>query len=356
MNYIWSKYSLLNFIDWWINKITNWNFKSFADLFAGTWIVWRYFKKKWYKIIANDIQYFSYVLNRHYIWNHSILEFNWLIKEIKDLWDVPIEYRPKIVCERLNTLSPVKWFIYENYSPGWTKNKPYQRLYFTDENAAKIDAIRLQIEKWKKEKKITDDEYYFLLTTLLEAADKVANTASVYEAFLKRFKKSALKPLKLVPVELIINDLEHEVYNFDINKFVIWKKFDVVYLDPPYNRRQYSSNYHILETIAKYDNPVIIWKTWIRYEPEKKSLYCMKSKVKEAFKDLINKIKANYIFLSYNDEWLLSLEEIKEILSKKGEYWYFAIDYSRFKSDKDSNRQYRKKKVIEYLHYVKIIG
>jgi adenine-specific DNA-methyltransferase len=134
-------------------------------------------------------------------------------------------------------------------------------MYFSDENAQKCDMIREKIEERKEDKKITDDEYYFLLTSLLEAIDKVANTASVYGAFLKQLKKSAKKPMELVPVELFENDNEHDIFNEDINKLVANTKHEVVYLDPPYNHRQYSGNYHILETIAKYDNPTIKGKT-----------------------------------------------------------------------------------------------
>jgi len=113
-------------------------------------------------------------------------------------------------------------------------------MYFSDENALKCDAIRSKIEEWKKEEKINENEYYFLLASILEATDKVANTASVYGAFLKKLKASALKPLLLKPADLFLNDHEHTIYNEDINKLIKTTSHDVVYLDPPYNHRQYS--------------------------------------------------------------------------------------------------------------------
>jgi adenine-specific DNA-methyltransferase len=113
-------------------------------------------------------------------------------------------------------------------------------MYFTDENAKKCDAIRQKIENWKSERKITEDEYYFLLASLIESIDKVANTASVYGAFLKKFKKSALNSLILQPAEFYLNDKEHKVFNEDINQLILKTSHDVVYLDPPYNHRQYS--------------------------------------------------------------------------------------------------------------------
>jgi len=115
----------------------------------------------------------------------------------------------------------------------------------------------MKIEERKEQEKITTNEYYFLLATLIEAIDKVANTASVYGAFLKQLKKSAQKPLQMKPAEYRKNDQEHDVFNTDINTLIQTTTHDVVYLDPPYNHRQYAGNYHILETIAKYDNPQI---------------------------------------------------------------------------------------------------
>jgi adenine-specific DNA-methyltransferase len=113
-------------------------------------------------------------------------------------------------------------------------------MYFSDENALKCDGVRNKIEKWKKEEKITENEYYFLLASLLESIDKVANTASVYGAFLKQFKKSAQNLMILKPADFYLNDNEHTVFNKDINKLILESSHDVVYLDPPYNHRQYS--------------------------------------------------------------------------------------------------------------------
>jgi len=351
MNYIGSKKSLLDFLyNSIISVVKKKNF-VFSDLFAWTWIVWRYFKEKWHQVIANDLQYYSFVLNRNYIWNHTDLYFTNLYDDIPELLVWNVNTYKEIVLNYLNNLEPKEGFIYKNYAPGGTNN---QRMYFTDENAKKCDAIRMKIEQWKNENKITDDEYYFLLASLIESIDKVANTASVYGAFLKKFKKSALKPLILEPAEFYLNEKEHQIFNEDINKLILNTSHDVVYLDPPYNHRQYSWNYHLLETIAKYDNPQITWKTWMRVDPEKKSMFCSKAEVKKSFKYLIDNIQANYVFLSYNDEWLMSLDDIKDIMSARWEYGVFKKEYRRFKADKTENRNHKKDSVIEYLHYVKI--
>ena len=352
MNYIGSKLSLLEFLENSINKVVDKKSQVFCDLFAGTGIVGRYFKKKGYKIIANDIQYYSYVLNRHYIENHKELFFSKLTKEIPELKSISTKNRKDFVCDYLSNLKGKKGFIYKNYCSGGTKNKKEQRQYFSDENGMRCDAIRQRIEDWKKEGLISDDEYYFLITSLVESIDKYANTASVYGAFLKKLKKTAQNDLVLKPAELIINDRDHKVFNEDINELSEKIKGDILYLDPPYNHRQYATNYHLLETIAKYDNPKIYGKTGLRDYQNQKSLYCSRPQVKKAFKDLISKAKAKYIFLSYNNEGLMTLGDIKEIMSLRGKYGFFTKKYNRFKADRSENRNYTASRTIEYLHYV----
>lgn len=107
-----------------------------------------------------------------------------------------------------------------------------------------------------------------------------------------------------------------------------------------------------METIAKYDNPVIKGKTGLRDYENQKSLYCKKWEVKKAFSDLIKNLDAKYIFLSYNSDGLLSLDDIKEIMSSHWDYWFFKKEYKRFRAD--NNRKNNEKILYEYLHYVKI--
>lgn len=352
MNYIGSKLSLLEFLENSINEVTKNDCNVFCDLFAGTGIVGSYFKKKGYRIIANDIQYYSYALNRHYIGNHKKLAFDGLFGDIKNLKNSRVENRLDIVCDFLNSLNGKEGFVFKNYCLGGTKNKFIQRQYFSDDNGKRCDAIRQKIESWKKESKINDDEYYFLLTSLIESIDKFANTASVYGAFLKSLKKTAIKDMVLKPAELIINDKDHKIFNEDINKVIKKIKGDILYLDPPYNQRQYATNYHVLETIAKYDNPKIYGKTGLREYENQKSLYCSKTQVKNSFKNLILNADVKYIFLSYNNEGLMSADDIKEIMSLRGKYGNFTKSYNRFKADTSKDRNYKEGKVTEYLHYV----
>ena len=337
MNYIGSKYSILDFIDEvledFVKPIDN-NI-TFCDIFSGTGVVSKYFKRKGYNIIANDIEYFSYITTKHFILNNEELTFEHLGLN-------PFEY--------LNKLDGIEGFIYKNYSIGGTKDKEFERQYFTDYNAKKIDAIRVKIEEWLHDNKINENEYNYLISCLVESADRVANTASVYEAFLKKIKVSASKNLELKKIDTVIYDgnKKYEVYNEDANELIHKISGDILYLDPPYNNRKYDTNYHMLETIALYDEPTIKGKTGLRIEDNKKSKYCMKNEASKVFEDLIKNAKFKYILLSYNDEGIIPIETIKRIMNKYGKYKCYARKHKRFKSDK--NRDYIKDFTIEYIH------
>lgn len=361
MNYIGSKLSLLPFLEQSITSVIGsqeLGALTFCDLFAGTGAVGRHFKQKGCRVIANDIQYYSYVLNKQYIGNHEWMSFHGLEPEIEGLKDLPLDgpMRQELVCAYLDLIEGEKGFVYHNYSQGDCLDEQESRLYFSRDNAMKCDAIRSRLAYWHLAGRVSDEEYYFLLATLLEAIDRVANTASVYGAFLKALKRSAQRPLKMHPAETIINEQSHEVYNLDANILAKGIETDILYLDPPYNQRQYSANYHLLETIAHYDAPEIKGKTGMRDYSKQKSLYCSRRDVARTFDALIKSAQARYIFLSYNNEGLLSFDEIKEIMSQRGVYGCFEQRYSRFRADKaSSNRKIKADYTMEYLHYV-VVG
>ncbi len=354
LNYIGSKFSLLNFIHFVFKKETKGDVETVGDLFAGTGIVGLSFKQMGFRVISNDIQYYSYVINKKFICTNKLLEFNGLINEIPGLIKFSGREKISFLLSWLNNpRSLEEGFIYQNYSPQGSKEKEFERMYFSDENAKLIDTIRLKIEEWYKKRKILEEEYFYLLGTLLEAADKIANTASVYGAFLKKIKSSAKKRLELNYNPIYVSNKENKVFNEDILDMLNKEKIDLLYLDPPYNARQYAPNYHILETIARYDSPKIFGKTGLRDYSKQKSNFCIKSKVKEEFKKVVKKTNAKYILLSYNNEGLMSINDVQQILSLRGRPKTFKLRYKRFKSDKTEKRNHKSDFTYEYLHFVK---
>ena len=330
MNYIGSKFTLSSFLEESIKETLKENNSKplseniFCDLFTGTAAVSKIFKNQVNKIIANDKEYYSFILAKNYIGNNKILK------------------RKNQLIDLLNNLKPVKSKIFINYAPSGGN----ERQYFSNYNAMKIDAIRLKIEEWKNNQFINDNEYFFLLASLLESADKVANTASVYGAFLKHIKKSAQKEIILKPAEFDCGNTKSVIFNEDANNIITKIKGDILYLDPPYNSREYGANYHLLNTIALYDDFTPKGKTGLR--EYKKSNWCKKDKVYEELENLIKNADFKFIFLSYNDEGLLSLNQIKEIFEKYGKYDLKSKIYKRFKAD--NNRFNKKDETTEYLH------
>jgi len=334
MNYIGSKHKLSSFIYETVTAIcgSDLSQKVFCDLFAGTGIVGRVFRPHVKQVISNDVEYYSYVLNRNYIGNLFNFEYQNLLNE-------------------LNSLTGNKGFIFENYSEGGKAG----RNYFTSENGQKIDAIRIQIETWKKASQISEDQYFFLLASLLESADKVANTASVYGAYLKHIKKSAAKPLIIREATLqedlfsqYLGNKNNQTFQKDANQLIKEITGDILYLDPPYNARQYGANYHLLNTIAKYDTFVPKGKTGLR--DYYKSDWCKTGEALKSFEELIENAQFSYIFLSYNNEGLMSQNEVQKVMERFGKYSLKTKEYQRFKADKTENRNHRASKTFEYLH------
>jgi adenine-specific DNA-methyltransferase len=347
LNYIGSKYSLLPFIEKYYARIADGSEKTFCDLFAGTGAVGRFFKSKGLRVIANDIQYYSYVLNKAYLEINKPPSFATLRKEFHA--EIATFSRQQIsplqsVLDFMNSLPKRRGFITKHYSP------VANRFYYTRENAEKADAIRQAVEKWRASKTITEREYFYILCSLLEAIDQVANTASVYGAFLKQFKNSAKRKLLLKPLELSDPVKGCKVYNEDANDLIERIKCDVLYLDPPYNHRQYGANYHVLETIAADDKPRLRGVTGMR--DYQSSLYCRAKSAKTALEHLIIRARAKHIFVSYNDEGIMSLEDVQEVLSLRGKPKTFQRAYNRFKAD--NGRAYLRDKTVEYLHYVRV--
>jgi adenine-specific DNA-methyltransferase len=316
MNYIGSKKHLLDFIETTVKKeVEALDDKVFCDLFAGTGAVGEHFKSKVQKVIANDIEPYAYVIIYNKIKNSTVYDLGL------------IEYTPK------------EGFIYKNYA--------LKRNYFSKENAKKIDGLREGIEKSFQSKKINKDEYYFCLASLIFSADRVANTTGVYGSYLKQLKFMAKSEMKFLPHMFKQSNKKHEVYNQDANKLIKTIKGDILYLDPPYNHRQYGLNYHILNTIVK--NEEFIPRGKSGFDDYIRSDYCKITKVKENLDELIAEANFKYIFLSYSNDGILDKISIKKIMSKYGSYSVEKFIHPRYRTSKKSKKGH----VVEYLHVVK---
>jgi len=349
MRFIGSKENLIFFIERVIQEMDI-KGKIFFDIFSGTTKVAQHFKKKGYYIISNDNLYFSYILQKTYIENNTIPRFLCLTKWLKEkkIYDNR-KTEVENVINFLNNVKKIKDYAFENYAP----SGKYQRMYFSDENAQKIDGILQTISWWKQNNLISEMEEIMLKTSLVEAIPFVSNISGTYGAYLKSWDKRTFKSLTLEVPQFILSTNQHYCFQKDANELVRDIEADVLYLDPPYNNRQYISNYHVLETMAKNDKIELKGKTGLRKDDYLyKSKFSQKNFCVEALEDLIMNAKANYILMSYNSEGIIPETEVERIFKKKGRnYTKFEESYRRFKSNSNitSNRG-----VVEYIYFIKI--
>lgn len=316
LNYIGSKYKL---VDWIaeslrsVSGITSFSNLRVADLFAGTGVVSFYFRVQGCCVVSNDTELYSSIVA--HAMTRSV-------------------YTPRcaeILNELNETSQTTVGYITRHYSP----YEDNARMFFTVENAGRIDFLRERLETLRPT--LSDDEYKFLLASLLVSADSVSNVPAVYGCYLKSFKERAKKPLRFVAIHTHTQPpLEgSSVHNRDVLALEI-PPVVIAYFDPPYNDRQYSKNYFPLNLIAKSPEeltrePPLRGKTGI---PEECFLspFCQRKKVESAFEHLIQKTKAEWILLSYSSEGLVSRETLETCMKKYGTVTVFEREYKRFKS------------------------
>ncbi len=325
----------------------------FCDIFAGTHSVAAHFKRLGFQIVSNDLLFLAYIFGRALIKNNSKPTFARLAGSLASDRKSALSEPGDPYLKTLNHLNHLRGvpdgFVFNAYCPNG--NNEYKRQYLSDQNGQKIDAVRQRIEEWRQAELITEDEYYLLLLSLLKAVSRVANISGTYGAYLKDWDPRTRKPLILEPISIIASEKEHHVHQQDANELIEEIKCAVLYIDPPYNTRQYITNYHLLETIARYDRPEIYGKTGLRpYTDDEKSSYCSKTVCLDAFTDLIQKAQAEHIVVSYSSEGIMAADEILDVLQQRGETKLIApIEYQRFKSHSNG---VSKNTVQEYLFHV----
>ena len=338
MRFIGSKKNLLKNIDNVLKKYLDGSEKTLVDLFGGSNVVGEYFSNR-YKIISNDIMYFSYVMARGSLGLSRIPEF---LKLKKKGIGNPIDY--------FNTKELISYdggYVTKNLSPAGNDN----RMYFTIDNAKRIDYIRETIEKWKSDNLLSDDEYFYLLNALLQAIPFISNTTGTYGAYLKDWDKRALKQLFLEDNNnLKYHRYKNEEYNLDSIKLVEkLKNADIIYIDPPYNTRQYTSNYHVLENIANWEKPKLKGVTGQPNLDNKKSDFATKKNAKSAMKRLFSKIHARHVLISYSTDGIIDKRDFIDLIkpfAKDGKVDVYEIEYRKYKSKINND-----KAVYELLMY-----
>lgn len=351
MRFIGNKVNIVDKIYGILEK-NNINGNSIFDFFSGTTSVSKYFKIKNYQVISSDLMYFSFVLQKAYIENNERLTFTTIIEKFDLKSSSLFIYPLVIVLDFLNKLPGIDGFIYKNYTLGGTKNLDKPRMFFSDENGKIIDAIRTKIEEWNRNNLISRSEYFVLLACLIESVSFYANTSGVYSAFHKNWDPRAIKKFKIRPIETLINNKANKCFNTNSTNLLEEVETDIFYLDPPYNQRQYAPNYHLLETIALYDQPNIKGVAGLRDYQHQKSSFCNSiSGLKDL--DYICKYgKYKFLAMSYNSEGIMPRNEIIKIMEKYGEVKLEEFNYLRYKSNNNGESQ-NKKFIQEQLYILK---
>jgi adenine-specific DNA-methyltransferase len=304
---------------------------TFFDAFCGTGAVADSLKDS-FNIVANDKLSWCVIYTRGRIC-------------AKDCTFENLDFDP---FEYFNSSTKtVKGFFYKNYSPAASN-----RMYFTPENAGRIDYFRTTIEKWKQSNLITENEYAHLLACLIESVSVVSNTAGVYGAFLKHWDSRAMKKIEFKKVSYNPSSRnEANFINCNIEDIVSEIDCDILYLDPPYTQNQYGTQYHLLETLVLYDNPSISSVTGSRSTTPMRSDWSKEFKAHIHFDKVLAKTKAKYILFSYSQDGFMSKSFIEASLKRYGKpdtYLCKKISYRKYTNfkSKENNDHF------EYLFFV----
>ena len=314
--YIGSKKSLLDQIQRVILEYYGEEKCTIADIFGGTGVVAEHFLNEGYDVIVNDFLYSNFIAYMTWISNKVVSESK-------------LEY----YLNKYNSIDCNE--VEENYF-----SKIYGGKYFSMNDAKKIGYIRDLIEDERSN--FSDREYYCLVTSLMYAADKIANTVGHFEHYLSK------KPLDngLYLRKPFINRdrvSSSEIYNKDANELIRNIEADVIYIDPPYNARQYINFYHVLENLARWDKPTEFEGISMKFKRDKLKSGYSRSSAPKLMQDLIENCNCKLIIVSYNNTYnaksgasnnKISEEEMLDILNKKGRTTVIEIDYKSFNAGK----------------------
>jgi len=284
---------------------------SLCDPFGGVGIVGSFFKRKGYSVWCGDILTFAHYFQIVRVEETSTPAFKTLCKAIK-------LSSPHEIVDLLNESEGTEsWF---------TKQYAKNRSFFTVENAMRIDHCRLLIEEWSKNLWLDYTERAYLLASLINSMDRVANTAGTYYAYLKSWHRKAVKPFKFELINCTQGNPDCHSFLCEAKNLVSLRPYDIIYLDPPYNERCYTRYYHLPETIALGETPEIHGMSGMPNTTRSGSAYNENGKAKNALRELVERAQFKLLAFHYSRSGIISPEEILQILSPYGRIQIFDID------------------------------
>lgn len=339
--YIGNKTKLLPQIISAVDKVIG-NGETVADVMAGTGSVSAALRANNYRVVASDVMTYS----THHLVTQLLMDAAPSFANLRGIAGV---YDYEGVLGYLNRLEPIEGYFYREFSPSGTpRNGTSPRKYFTSANAAKIDAVRNTLSEWYRAGLLTSNQRSLLLHDLIMAANEVANISGTYGYFLANFPKSSMKELHLVETKFLPGRTDHTVlqgYAEELSRDI---SADVCYIDPPYIKRQYAANYHILETLARGDEPEAQGKSGLRPWRDQYSNLCTKTKGLETFERIISGMDCGEFLISYSEDGLYSIAQLVSLFESFGSVEVETLDYKRFRSNQSSLNSSLK----EYLFFV----
>jgi adenine-specific DNA-methyltransferase len=299
---------------------------SFCDPFAGICTVARQFKRLGFRVVTGDHLYLSLMFQTAAVLLNRRPSFTALraAKIVPATNNIPFAIN---VAQYLSKVRGVNGFITEHYSEAGRD----RRKFFTVSNAMKIDAIRSKISAWTSAKLLSELEERFLLAALIDSADRVANTAGTYYAYLKHITRKAAYPLQFALPEIINNGQSNSVHFEDACNLVRSTAVDVLYLDPPYNERNYAGYYHFPETLARREEPEVVGRAGVpRATRQPRSVFCSPRYAADALDLLVERARARHILLHYTPSGLIPHRRILSILSTRGSLDFHDIHVRRY--------------------------
>lgn len=333
---------------------------TFYDAFAGSAVVARLAKTLGFRVITNDWEPYSFYIGTAYIKNNRPPEF----RALGGL---------QCAVNVLNSLDPVRGYIADHYCPQDDEDydSDTERMFYTQENGRRIDAIREQIRAWKGAGMVDDNEEAVLLAPLIYQSSYCSNTSGVFKGFHRGWggaTKTAWyrirSTLTVTPPVFWDNGQDNLVYRADASALLDEVTCDIAYLDPPYNQHQYGSNYHLLNTVALWDKPPIgrifdvrsegNGKAAIRgdWRTERRSVYCYRHSALDAFRELVGGTRARFILASYSTDGIIPFDDLLEVLAGRGALSVVTQKYKRYRVS--SQRPSAKTHNIEFVVIVDV--